>query len=122
MKKVILVFLVLITCSNCSASSIDDYKKAKAQHDNIMIQASVLEVKYLNLPKESIIDELGKPSKIIKEKWPYFLDQSCRKDGCPLENSDEVWIYQFTDSSKGGVHSYQIGIYIKEDKIVRIGG
>ena len=122
MKKIILVFLLLLTCSNCSASSIDDYKKAKAQHDNIRIQAGVLEAKYINLSKESIVDELGKPNKIIKENWPYFLDQSCRKDGCPLGNSDEVWIYQFKDNSERGIHSYQIGVYIKEDKIVRIEG
>lgn len=122
MKKIVLIFLILFTCSNCSASSIDDYKKAKALHDNIRIQASVLEAKYLNLPKESIVDELGKPNKIIKESWPYSLDQSCRKDGCPLGYSDEVWIYQFKDNSKRGIHTYQIGVYIKEDKIVRITG
>jgi len=122
MKRIILVLLVLMTCSNCSASSIDDYKKAKAQHDTIRIQANFLDAKYVNLPKESIIDELGKPSKIIKEDSPYFLDQSCRKNGCPLGNSDEFWIYQFRDKDERGIRSYQILIFIKEGKIVRIEG
>lgn len=123
MKKIILVLFALMFCSNCSATSlIDDYKKAKAQHDTVQIQSSVLDAKYVNLSKESIIDELGKPKKIIKEEWPYFLDQSCRQDGCQLGYADEVWIYEFTDGSKKGVHSYQIGVYIKEGKIVRVGG
>ena len=123
MKKIILVIFVLLFCSNCSAaSSMEDYKKAKAQHDTIHVQASALDTKYVDLPKEKIIDELGKPNKIVKEDSPYFLDQSCRKSGCPLGNSDEFWIYQFRSRNENGVYSYQILIFIKEGKIVRIEG
>ena len=123
MKKIILVLFALMLCSNCSAtSSMDDYKKAKAQHETIQIQTSILDAKYVNLPKENIIVELGKPYKILKEESPYFLDQSCRKNGCPLGQSDEFWIYQFQNKDGKGVHSYQILVFIKEGKIVRIEG
>lgn len=122
MKKIIFVLLVMMTCSSCSASSIDDFKRAKERDNADKIQANILDAKYVNLPKESIIDELGKPSKIIKEDSPYFLDQSCRKSGCPLGNSDEFWIYQFRDRDERGLHFYQILIFIKESKIVRIEG
>ena len=123
MKKMIFVLFVLFTCSNCALmgmSSPDDFQKAKAQSDVIRTQAVFLDAKYVGLPKESVIDELGKPFKILKEDSPYFLDQNCRKNGCPLGKSDEFWIYEFRKKNEAGVLFYQILVFIKENKIVRI--
>jgi len=105
-----------------SASTIDDFKRAKARDDATKIQAVFLDTKYVNLPKESIVDELGKPHEIIHKGYEYFSDQNCRHNDCPFGKSDEVWIYQFRDRDERGIHSYQIWIYIKEGKIVRIEG
>ena len=119
----IIVFLLLVMCTNCtliSASSIDDFKKGKQFNDAVKIQADDLDVKYVGSPKESIIAELGKPYEIIHKQFKYAEDKNCHEDGCPMGKSDEVWIYQFRDNSKKGIHSYEIGVYIKEGKIVRI--
>ena len=119
----ILISLFLIMCTNCtliSASSIDDFKKGKQFNDAVKIQANDLDAKYVGSSKGSIIDELGKPYEIIHKQFTYAEDKNCHEKGCPMGKSDEVWIYQFRDTSKNGIHSYEIWVYIKEGKIVRI--
>lgn len=119
----ILILLVFMMCTNCtsmSASSIDDFKKAKQLNDTVKIQANDLDVKYVNSSKESIVAELGRPYEVIHKKFPYAVDKNCHEKGCPMGKSDEVWIYQFRDNSQKGIHSYEIWVYIKEDKIMRI--
>ena len=120
-----LFLLILLTCSNCaliSVSGIDDYKKAKQRHEVEKIRASTLEAKYINLPKESVIEELGKPNEVMHREFSYFIDQDCRRNGCPEGKSDEVWIYDFKIMDETGLTFSEIWIYMKEGKIVRIAG
>ena len=125
MKKLIFTLLIFVTCSNCallSAPGPSDFQISKKDNEMTKIQASVLEVKYVNSPKESIIDELGKPHEIIHRGYSYFRDSNCHKTGCPEGKSNEVWIYQFRGKDERGMYSYEIWVYIKEGKIVRIAG
>lgn len=123
--NLIFVILIFMTCSNCalmSAPEINDFKKAKQRHEVEKMRASTLEAKYINSPKESVIEELGKPSEVIHREYSYFIDPSCHKTGCPEGKSDEVWIYDFKIMDERGLTFSEIWIYIKEGKIVKIAG
>jgi hypothetical protein len=124
-NRIFAIILIFMICPNgftMGASQIGDFKKAKQRHEVQKLRAEVLEEKYRNLPKEDIVAELGKPSEIIKKEFSYFTDSNCHKNGCPEGRSDEVWIYDFKISDERGLNFSQIWVYIKEDKIVKVGG
>ena len=123
--KFIFILLIFMSCSNCAlmnASEINDFQKAKQRHEIEKVRASTLEEKYINLPKESIVEELGKPNEVLRRGFSYFINQDCRKNGCPEGKSDEVWIYDFKITNETGLTYSEIWVYIREGKIVKIAG
>jgi len=121
LSKLCLVFTLLLS-SGCSWIALLDTSNKPISNTNCdkKLQKVLKEEtvswnsQYIGFTKEKINSELGKPKKVIRERWPYELNGK-------ESHADEVWFFEFVKYvSSCGKYAYSVYVYFKNGKVVFI--